>query len=113
MRRIAAIAMFCLSLSAPAWAEGPGFNCAKAAVGHERGDQPPGYRDFAYGGLCTVERDGRAQRELVCIETCGSAIHEMVVGDRLIGSKEIAIFTAINCDWALPPSRQQRFQSAR
>lgn len=71
---------------------------AMAAVGHERNNQPEGYRDFAYGGLCTVDRGGKAQRELVCIETYGPSIHEMPVGDRPIGKKEIAIFTALNCD---------------
>jgi len=71
---------------------------AMAAVGHERNNQPEGYRDFAYGGLCTINRGGKPQRELVCIETYGPPVHEMAVGDRPIGQREIAIFTAINCD---------------
>lgn len=71
---------------------------AMAAVGHLRNNQPEDYRDFAYGGLCTVERSGKPRRELVCIETYAPGIHEMAVGDRPIGHKEIAIFTALNCD---------------
>ncbi|MHB1206858.1 MAG: lysozyme inhibitor LprI family protein [Rhodospirillaceae bacterium] len=58
---------------------------------------PPGFSHLIYGGLCTVERAGKKHRELLCRDDVFLNLYRLDVGDRPIGKKEIAIFTAVNC----------------